>query len=358
MNKIKHIWTRLRQLINQKPVVGYSIVAGGVLVFGGLVFGLYQLLSPAPVQFAPIAVKKAAPKTYESPLTGTKLEDESLTKRPVTAIMIENSTDARPQSGIKDAGIIYEAIAEGGITRLLAIYQESRPQNIGPVRSLRPYYADWAAGYDASIVHVGGSRDALAHLREVSHKDLDQYTHGSSFWRTSDRVPPHNVYTSFDKLDELNSSLAITSSTFTSFPRNDDKPGENAPATAISVNFSSAAYNTTYSYDKATDHYVRSVDGQPHLDREAGQLTPRSVVVIKIAMSSYFDDGPRLNATTIGSGEAVVFQHGQVVQGTWHKASPGAPLELRDGTGAAISLPRGQTWVAAIPLGGQGSVAW
>lgn len=356
MNKIKNTFARLRQLINQKPVVGYGIVVAGILVFGGLAFGMYQMLSPTPVQFGPIAVKKK-PQTYESPLTGVKLNDEALTKRPVTAIMIENSIDARPQSGIKDAGVVYEAIAEGGITRLLAVYQETRPQNIGPVRSLRPYYVDWAAGYDASIVHVGGSRDALAHLREVSQKDLDQYSHGNSFWRTNDRVPPHNVYTSFDKLDELNNQLNIKQSTFSGFKRNDDKPAETPEATQIAINFSSASYNTSYTYDAENDQYVRSVGGEAHVDREAGQLTPRSVVTIKIGMGSYFDDGPRLTATTTGSGEATVFQHGRVIQGTWHKTSPGAPLELRDGEGQAISLPRGQTWIAAIPTG-QGSVSW
>lgn len=358
MKKIRVHWHQLRVYLRRHPRMGYFYVGAGIILFGALAVIIVSQLTPVRQLIAPVTTKKAAPKTYESPLTGAKLTDEAPTKRPVTAIMIENSTDARPQSGLKDAGIVYEAIAEGGITRLLAVYQEARPQTIGPVRSLRPYYADWGAGYDASIVHVGGSRDALTHLREISRKDLDQYAHGDSFWRTNDRVPPHNVYTSFDKLDALNSSLGFTSSTFTGFARNDDKPAEAPEASAIAINFSSASYNTTYRYDKENDHYTRSVGGEPHNDREAGQLTPRSVVAIKIAMSTYFDDGPRMVATTIGSGEATVFQHGKVTEGTWRKSSPTAPLELLDSAGKTISLPRGQTWIAAIPSSGQGSVSW
>ena len=107
--------------------------------------------------------------------------------------MIENSPDARPQSGLKAAGVVYEAIAEGGITRFMALYQTSKPELIGPVRSLRMYYLDWFAPYSASIAHVGGSLNALTEARSGKYRDLDQFFNSQTYWRASDRYAPHNV---------------------------------------------------------------------------------------------------------------------------------------------------------------------
>ncbi|MBI1952325.1 DUF3048 domain-containing protein, partial [Candidatus Saccharibacteria bacterium] len=191
-----------------------------------------------------------------SPLTGLKV-DPALAKRPVTGIMIENSPDARPQSGIADAGVIFEAIAEGGITRFITLYQDESPQYVGPVRSLRPYYIDWAAPFDASIVHIGGSPEALAQIRS-SGKDLDQFFNSGSFWRESSRPAPHDVYTSFDKLDALNKSKGYTSSTFTSWPRKADQKLTTPTAKSIDLNISSTAFNVHYDYDELYNFYRRS----------------------------------------------------------------------------------------------------
>ena len=107
--------------------------------------------------------------------------------------MIENSPDARPQSGIKQAGVVYEAIAEGGITRFLALYQEAKPGLIGPVRSVRMYYVDWAAPYNASIAHIGGSAAALAEVRNGNYRDIDQFFNSGSYWRAI--ATPRTMYT-------------------------------------------------------------------------------------------------------------------------------------------------------------------
>ena len=122
------------------------------------------------------AVNKPKPITkYYSPLTGNEVPDLASTEQAVTAIMIENSPDARPQSGLKDAGVVYEAIAEGGITRFLALYQQEKPTLIGPVRSVRIYYVDWLAPYQASVAHIGGSYAALQEVRNGNYRDIDQF---------------------------------------------------------------------------------------------------------------------------------------------------------------------------------------
>lgn len=300
--------------------------------------------------------KKPDP-VYYSPLTGNKVADEAATKQPVTAIMIENSPDARPHSGLKQAGVVYEAIAEGGITRFLAVYQEAKPQLIGPVRSLRMYYLDWATPYDASIAHIGGSKAALDEVRNGKYKDIDQFFNAGSYWRATDRYAPHNVYTSFEKLDALNASKGYTSSTFTAWPRQDGKASEARDASSIAINISSAWYNTQYQYDADNNVYLRSIGGEASNDREEGRIAPNVVIAMKVNMTKVMEDGWRESITTTGSGDVVIFQNGTVVQGKWSKGSRTEQITFTDTDGKEIRLNRGQTWIAAVP-NGSGSVTW
>jgi len=338
----------------------FVIVIGSVLLIAAAATITYVMLSqPAPKAET---VKKAAPKPkpavkYYSPLTGVEVADEAATKQPVTAIMIENSPDARPQSGIKDAGIVFEAIAEGGITRFLTLHQEDKPQLIGPVRSLRMYYVDWLAPFNASVAHIGGSAAALAEVRSGNYRDIDQFFNAGSYWRASDRYAPHNVYTSFEKLDALNAAKGYTSSSFTGFPRTDGKSSATPDATSITVNISSALYNSTYSYDGATNRYNRNLAGVAHTDREGGQITPSVVIALKVNEVTVMEDGYRQSITTTGSGEAIIFQNGTATTATWSKPDRASQITFTDAAGKPIALNRGQTWISAVP-NGHGSVSW
>lgn len=303
------------------------------------------------------SVPKPKPVIYYSPLTGLQVKDEAVTKQAVTAIMIENSPDARPQSGLKEAGVVYEAIAEGGITRFLALYQESKPSLIGPVRSLREYYVDWLTPYQASVAHVGGSWNALKLVRNGKYRDIDQFFNAGSYWRAGDRYAPHNVYTNFKRLDALNKSKGYTTSEFTAWERIDGKSAAAPNATSIKINISSALYNTSYAYDSKKNHYVRSLAGTAHKDREKGTITPSVVIAMRVDMRMVMEDGYREQITTVGSGKATVFQNGTAQNVTWRKKSRNAQIEFLDKNGAPIELVRGQTWIAAVPNSG-GSVSW
>jgi hypothetical protein len=271
--------------------------------------------------------------------------------------MIENSPDARPQSGVKQAGVVFEAIAEGGITRFLTLHQEDKPQMIGPVRSLRLYYVDWLAPFNASVAHVGGSLFALQEIRNGKYRDIDQFFNAGTYWRATDRYAPHNVYTSFEKLDALNQAKGYTASTFTGFTRQDGKASEAPNATTINVGISGPLYNSGYSYDKASNTYVRLQAGKPHLDREDGQIAPSVVIVLKTAMTKVMEDGYRESITTIGSGEAFIFQNGTVQTATWNKPDRTTQMTFTDASGKDTPLNRGQTWITAIP-NTTGSVTW
>ena len=338
------------------PLVGLS-----VFLIAGAATASYLILSQPMPEFAANHTtpkpKPAPAPVFYSPLTGEKVADKAATKQQVTAIMIENSPDARPQSGLKQSGVIYEAIAEGGITRFLTLHQHDKPQLIGPVRSLRMYYVDWLAAYDASVAHVGGSLYALQEIRNGSYKDIDQFHNGGSYWRASDRYAPHNVYTSFERLDMLNAAKGYTSSNFTSFARTDGKASETPNATQIAINFSSPLFNTTYAYDRASNTYPRSQAGAPHLDREDGQIAPSVVIAMKVDMTRIFEDGYRESITTTGSGSAVIFQNGTATEATWTKPDRKTGITFTDAAGKEIPLVRGQTWLAAVP-NSTGSVSW
>lgn len=333
-----------------------------LLVAGGTATGLYFLLrspEPAPTANTPAPQPEPEPEPiiYYSPLTGSVVESEAVTQQAVTGIMIENSPDARPQSGIKNSGVVFEAIAEGGITRFLVLYQEQKPQLIGPVRSVRMYYVDWIAAFNASVAHIGGSAAALAEVRNGSYRDIDQFFNPGAYWRATDRYAPHNVYTSFEKLDALNASKGYTTSEFTGFVRHDSEKLEVPTTTSIDVTISSAWYNSHYDYSPETNTYNRSQAGGPHLDREDGQISPRVVIVMKVDEQRVFEDGWREQINTIGSGAAYIFQDGGVQEVTWTKPSKTEQIKFTNAEGASVALARGQTWITAVPSG-TGGVTW
>ncbi len=358
--KKPHVWQRMFRWVRHHQIVSLAIAGGVLVVIAGVVTATLLLQKLPPVEKVSSAQPKpkpAAPVVYYSPLTGDKVPDQGFTTMPVTAIMIENSPSARPQSGIKEAGVVFEAIAEGGITRYLTLHQQDKPQMIGPVRSVRPYFVDWLTPYNASVVHVGGSAAALAQVRNGTYRDLDQFFNPAYFWRATDRYAPHNVYTSFAKLDALNGAKGYTSSQFVGMMRTDPHPSAKPDASQIAINFSSSLYNTSYTYDPATNHYNRFLAGAPHLDREEGQITPSVVIAMKVDENTIMQDGYREAIATLGTGQAIIFQNGTAQTVTWHKEKPSTQLTFTDTNGNEVALVRGQTWIAAVP-NGEGSVSW
>ncbi len=286
--------------------------------------------------------------TVPSPLTGLEVSKEEA-KRPVTGIMIENSPDARPQSGLQAAGIVFEAVAEGGITRFLALFQESRPTIVGPVRSVRPYYADWAAGFDASFAHVGGSQDGLSRIKQNGLLDLDQFYNAGAYWRATDRYAPHNVYTNFDRMDALNKQKGKNDSKFTAYERKKDTPIVPPTATTLSFDFSGPLFAVQWKYDQPTNSYLRFLAGAPQVDRESNkQLNSKNVVLINMP-TTY--SGQYAVMPSVGSGTAVVFRDGTTIKGTWNKPAAKDQLQLNDEAGKPIPLNKGNTWFEIVPVG-------
>lgn len=333
-----------------------------LVVLSGTSFGAWKLFfdKPAPAPVAQKVEEKKAPEpakptTVASPLTGKQVQPDQA-KIPILGVMIENSPDARPQAGLNKAGVVYEAIAEGGITRFLALYQEDQPDYIGPIRSARPYYVEWAQGYDTMFAHAGGSPEALALIRSSGVKDLDEFANSKPYQRVSSRYAPHNLYSNVAKLIDYGKGKGFTTSNFTGFVRKAEQPMSTPAATNIDVTMSGFLYNPNFAYDAATNSYKRSQAGKPHVDeRSKEQISPKVVVVLVIPYGIQ-SDGIHSDYSTIGNGKAFIFQDGNVTEGIWEKASSKDPIKLGDANGSPLGINPGQTWISVV--GTPGSVAY
>lgn len=292
------------------------------------------------------STREEEPLTKPSPLTGIEVEPQAADE-PVTAVMIENSPNARPQSGLDAADIVFEAVAEGGITRFMALFQSQAPDTVGPIRSLRPYYLDWLMGFDAAVAHVGGSGKALQLVDRRGAKSLNQFSHSGPYYRSSDRISPHNMYSSLKDLRSLQKRLGYDKSEFPLFERSEDEPAEEPKATTINIDYSSSLYQAQFRYNREDNDYSRHMAGNVHNDRETGKpITVENVVVVKMPTSS---DGQYAIMDTIGSGDAVLFKNGRAHNIRWRQKSYNDRIELLDSEGEEVSLNQGQSWFAILP---------
>jgi hypothetical protein len=271
------------------------------------------------------------------------------------AVMIDNMTTARPHSGLDKAGVIYEALVEGGVTRFMAIFEASqRAKEIGPVRSARLYYLDWVKDYDALYVHCGGSNESLGAIGTRGIKDIDEITGGSRFfWRDRSRYAPHNLFTSSKLLEHavLDSGLKDQKPTYEPWKFKDDKPIEERPSDDkfIKIDFSSRSYLVEYRYDRENNHYLRSMAQRPHKDKITGEQYTAKNVVVQFVSSRVIDAAGRLAMDTIGEGKALVFRDGEVIEGTWKKESRQSRTKFYDADGKEVEFVRGTTWIEIVP---------
>ena len=333
-------------------IIGF---AGAIIIGGGaaMAFGVFGK-KPQETVIKVIKKDPPKPKTVASPLTGVQVAPE-LAEQPITAVVIENHTDARPQSGLSQAGVVYEALAEGGITRFLAFFLDEKPKEVGPIRSIRTYFVDWALEFNAPVAHVGGNIDALDIINPLRMKDMNQFTYGSYFYRTSDRYAPHNMYSTMDKLWALEKKLGYDEpSDFTPTPRvAKEKAAETADHPNIHINYSYNGYQVDYQYAAATNDYARLLAGKPHIDRNTGQQIHIKNVVVQYMPTSY--GTTRIGEQTVimgtpGSGKAVVFRDGTAIEGTWSKPNHSTRTKFVDTQGNEIKLNPGNTWYSIVPI--------
>lgn len=344
------LFSRLKAKLASLSRKQWLLIIGILLIIAGGITS-YILTRPDPAP-AVVTTSKPKPKPLPpppptSPLTGLEVSAEDA-KHIVTGVMIENSTNARPQTGLQQAGVVYEAIAEYGITRFLALFQESKPGNLGPIRSVRPYYVDWAKSYDAPIAHVGGSPDALNKIKAEKVKDLDQFFNAGAYRRISSRFAPHNVYSTMGQLNDVAKSKGWTTSEFTAWPRKKDAVAKTATATKVDIAISGPTYNVHYDYDAATNSYKRVMGGEAHIDGDSKvQIAPK--VVIGLATPYGLEpDGYHSKYQVTGDGQAFIFQDGLVTPVTWKRPQANSMYQFYDANNKPVKLNAGQTWITVV----------
>lgn len=329
----------------QKILLGiFVVILLGAI--GGSVW--WFVLRTEPVVAPQVVVEEPLPteKPIVSDMTGLPV-DPKINERTVTGVMIENSPEARPQAGLLDADIVYEAVAEGGITRFLALYHDTEPKYVGPVRSARPYYLHWVKPFNGALAHVGGSPLALQLIRNYKIRDLDQFHNAGAYERISSRYAPHNAYTGIDKLQKVQSERKYKPDNFRSFARLETaQPTGTVTAGTIDFTLSGPLYNTQFEYSKKENSYGRSQAGRKHLDDKSGKQI-RSDVVIALIMEKG-QDGKYSTYKTTGKGTVLVFQDGKVIKGNWRKVQVGDQFNFTTVSGEPLRLNPGKVWVTAV----------
>lgn len=259
------------------------------------------------------------------------------------AVMIENTPPARPQTGLIYADVVYEALVEGGITRFLALFYENTPDKVGPVRSARPYFVDIAKEWNAQYVHVGGSEAAKSAIKQLGLIDIDALHMSRPFFKDKTRVDPHATYVSLKDAVELNDVVTDKNPHFkfdSNIPRGDVK--------SVEVKYN-RYFDDLYKYDEGTGHFLRYINGNPHVDRETGKQLYADNIILQYAPYKVLDSEGRLYINLISKGKAAYVINGNYIEGTWERTSEGDITHFYDGNGEEIRLMPGKTWINIVP---------
>lgn len=313
----------------------------------GLVAVLLLCVAVFPTQAAP---KQQIPGSFER---GT------ITKRPF-AVMLDNHPNAYPQTGMQKATIIYEALAEFGITRFMAMYVPGKTEDVpvlGPVRSARLYYVQWAMGYKALYAHAGGSPQALETLdktKVVVNLDALLKSGKPYFVRSATRKAPHNLYTSSSDLTKAAADFKVAdlNDSGMGYLFKTASPGQGgSPITKIDYYFIYANDPVGWIYDSASNSYLRTRRGKAAIDAATGeQLRTQNVLVMEVKQRKVANDPKgRIEQEVVGNGVGKVFIDGVEMPITWRKDTANSQLLFFTSNGSEVRFNPGQIWISAVP---------
>lgn len=273
----------------------------------------------------------------KAPLTGLPDPTGASQTRAALSVKIENSPDARPQSGLEVADVVYEEVVEGGITRFWAVFNTTAPATVGPIRSVRYMDPNIVTPIGGVIAFSGGTSDNVALIRQTPTVQVDENNAGDAFFRESTRFAPHNLYGDTQKLWERGGEPVPPRPLFTYLDPGEVFPGEGIDQ--FRVGFQSG-YDPSYTWDAASRTWKRSYGIAPFMDASGNQIAPANVIV-------QFVSYPRgAEGELIGEGDAWVFSDNKLLRGRWSKPNPETPTQFTYGIGGVpIELTPGRTWV-------------
>jgi len=287
---------------------------------------------------------------FMAPFTGIGSEKE-LTQRPIL-VTINNHPLARPQSGIAKADVVYEMLAEGNVTRFLAVYQSEIPEKIGPVRSARDYFVDIAKGLDAFFIAHGYSPDAQKMLssRVVDNINGMQYD-GILFERSRERKAPHNSYISKDNVlagaEKVKASMEISKIPRFSFFDSFEGIKIGNPVSNFSIHYGAGStFENEYTYISDEGLYERETAGVLTIDKETDEAIKIANIICMEIPHKVIDSSGRLQLSLNDGGRAYIFQAGIMKEIEWENID-GVLMPMENGVPA--KLVPGQTWISFIP---------
>ena len=289
---------------------------------------------------------------YQNKLNGQGVLTSAQADPFVIVAMIDNQVVARPQTGLPKADVIYEVMAEGNITRFIAVFNASSSvDKVGPIRSARPYFLDFASEYGRAVyLHVGGSPEALNELKNMERLfDVNEFYNGNYFWRDENRNAPHNVYTSSNNWNKLIANkefIQDNSWQGLNFGTNDFVTNTEKTA-GITVPYSSN-YIVSWKYNEAIGRFDYYQNDKIYEDTNGDNLSADNLIV-QFVSADIIDDYGRLEMTTVGSGEAMVFIKGNLIRGTWKKENKNARTKFYAQNGEEIKLISGLTFFQIVP---------
>jgi hypothetical protein len=340
-------------------------------------------------------IEPDAPRDQECPLNGklySQVEKDAWEARRPLFVMIENHPEARPQSGLSRADVVFEAVAEGGVTRFGAMYYcgaQIQDLTLAPIRSARTYFLDWASGFNLPMyVHVGGANvpgptDALGQISNYGwslENDLNQFSIGyPTFIRDYNRVPgkdiatEHTMVTTTEKLWEVSEEREWTNMSpdrkigrkvlegsdwkedFNGWSFEKETP-EKGSITNVSYDFWSGYgdYSIEWQYNSEKDAFARVMGGSKHMDlNNDEQVMATNVVVLFMTEKGPINEKKHMLYGTIGTGDALIFKHGEVIEATWSKKTRTSEIELLTSKGKSVEMGRGLTWISALAIGSE-----
>lgn len=299
-----------------------------------------------------VEVKEPEKIVYYTPLTHEERDNEEQAKKKIFAVMLDNHDDARPQAQISKADIIYEYRVEGEYTRYMALFQSNFPENVGPVRSARPYFVQTAKEYNAIYAHWGGSVAGLEEVKKRNVVDLDGIAlEGLVFHRNKNvgKRAPHNGYISLPELENYLLEKGVDVNDNTAALNFYDKEAniEGLDVGEITLNFNNR-YKTKFIFDEATGKYKYIRQGQSVIDEATGQEFDTDNLVVLFQKGVVAGPKGTLKMANIGSGTGLLLQKGKLAPITWEKANEDARTILKYPDGTEVKFCPGRTFFSIV----------
>ncbi len=292
----------------------------------------------------------------EEPIVVQEPKTLSGDSRPI-AVMIDNNINAMPQAGLIEADIIYEIIVEGGESRLMLILQDKDLDKIGPIRSARHYFLDYALENDAIYVHYGWSPQAQADITSLGVDNINGiYESSTSFWRVDDKYAPHNAVTSTENILEIADRKGYRvdreKDNVLNYVVDEVELDDGEVANTVTIPYSSGNV-VEYEYDEDLKEYVRYSRGEKQVDWDTGETVTTKNIIIEKARNSTLDDGSGKGRQTLDNLEELdgyYITNGKAIEITCDKTSRSGQTVYKDLEGNAIDVNDGKTFIQICPL--------